>query len=323
MYGGTSGAPAHLFRRGVSRPHRNRARLRGGRWCDDTAAVCCGAVPARADSDDDDDDSAVPKPPPLGAIAFVNGPRGGRAIGVPHLELAEDWIQECGLREPVLKDLGECVPGEPVIIAAGRADTGKTVVGITTHQLIHGRVPIGKDFRESGSSRSWTTGIGQWRGGFGEDDGGKLWQFDSASSQLRRSAIPLPKGDWSAPFKWSNVQGTDINFTADAAGQLFSFDGAIFRALGKTPLAPVGVIAATPDGRLFGFCGDEMANMFCCDVASGKMENLGVAASVLEQRRYGYQFSSAVTGPDGEIVFGEDDNGGHLWLYFPKLRAAS
>ena len=34
---------------------------------------------------------------------------------------------------------------------------------------------------------------------------------------------------------------------------------------------------------------------------------------------YGYQFGDAVTGPDGEIVFGEDDNGGHLWLYFPGV----
>ena len=62
-----------------------------------------------------------------------------------------------------------------------------------------------------------------------------------------------------------------------------------------------------------------MANLFCCDPASGNATNLGVAASFLERRRYGYQFGDAVTGPDGEIVFGEDDNGGHLWLYFPKI----
>ena len=63
-----------------------------------------------------------------------------------------------------------------------------------------------------------------------------------------------------------------------------------------------------------------MANLFCCDTISRSVTNLGVAASVLERRRYGYQFGDAVTGPDGEIVFGEDDNDGHLWLYFPKIR---
>jgi hypothetical protein len=49
--------------------------------------------------------------------------------------------------------------------------------------------------------------------------------------------------------------------------------------------------------------------------------NIGVAASILERRRYGYEFADAVTGRDGEIIFGENDNGGHLWLYFPRIRA--
>ena len=28
-----------------------------------------------------------------------------------------------------------------------------------------------------------------------------------------------------------------------------------------------------------------------------------------------------VTGRDGEIIFGENDDLGHLWLYFPKIEA--
>jgi hypothetical protein len=78
-------------------------------------------------------------------------------------------------------------------------------------------------------------------------------------------------------------------------------------------------MVVTADGRLFGFCGEEIANLFCCDTVSGTVSNLGVAASVIEHRRYGYQFGAAVIGRDGEIVFGEDDNSGHLWLYFPKV----
>ena len=81
-------------------------------------------------------------------------------------------------------------------------------------------------------------------------------------------------------------------------------------------------MAMTEDGRLFGFCGEEMANLFCCDTTSGHMSNLGVAASIFEKRRYGYQFGDAVIGRDGEIVFGEDDNDGHLWLYFPRINRA-
>jgi hypothetical protein len=41
--------------------------------------------------------------------------------------------------------------------------------------------------------------------------------------------------------------------------------------------------------------------------------------SVIERRRYGFIFSDAAIGRDGEIYFGEDDNLGHLWLYFPKI----
>jgi hypothetical protein len=45
--------------------------------------------------------------------------------------------------------------------------------------------------------------------------------------------------------------------------------------------------------------------------------------SLFQRRRYGYVFGDAVTGRDGEIIFGEDDDGGHLWLYFPRIQAAS
>ena len=53
------------------------------------------------------------------------------------------------------------------------------------------------------------------------------------------------------------------------------------------------------------------------------MSNLGVAVSVLERRRYGYVFGDAVTGRDGQIIFGEDDDLGHLWLYFPSIQVKS
>jgi hypothetical protein len=48
--------------------------------------------------------------------------------------------------------------------------------------------------------------------------------------------------------------------------------------------------------------------------------NLGVAVSVLERRRYGYVFGDAVTGRDGQIILGEDDDLGHVWLYFPTIQ---
>jgi len=59
--------------------------------------------------------------------------------------------------------------------------------------------------------------------------------------------------------------------------------------------------------------------MFCYNPAARAVSDLGVAVSVLERRRYGYLFGDAVVGRDGQIVFGEDDDLGHLWLYFPRI----
>jgi hypothetical protein len=296
IYGGTSGRQAHIF--GAAFHHLTGIVLDAGTvsGCTSTAAICCGAGRA---------------------IAFVNGPQGGRAVSLPYIRLAEDWIQEWGLRPPVLQELGECVPGEPVVHAIA-VPSRNTIVGVTTKHLFTMDVETGliKVVGEAPGRGHLAMGRD---GVFGQDDGTQLWRFDVSSGRIHRAAVRLPDGDWTAPLRWARDRNSGLLFTADAAGQLFSFDENRFRSLGRAHLAPVGPIAVTPDGRLFGFCGSEIANLFCCDSASGTVTNLGVAASVLEQRRYGYQFGDAVTGRDGEIVFGEDDNGGHLWLYFPKI----
>jgi hypothetical protein len=72
VYGGTSGLQAHLFGaafHGLTGIVLDTGTLPGAT---STEAICCGA-------------SSV--------IAFVNGPQGGRAVAMPHLDLAEDWIQ--------------------------------------------------------------------------------------------------------------------------------------------------------------------------------------------------------------------------------------
>jgi hypothetical protein len=298
VYGGTSGRQAHLF--GAAFHGLTGIVLDAGAVpdCTSTAAVCCGASCT---------------------IAFVNGPRGGRAVAVPQIKLAEDWIQEWGLAPPVLQELGECVPGEPVVHAVA-VPSGKAVVGVTTNHLFIVNVETGRISVVGKAPGRGQLALGR-AGVFGQDEGRQLWRFDVSSGHIRRAAVHLPDGDWTGPMRWARDRDSGLLFTADTGGRLFSFDeNRGFRLLGKAHLAPVGPMALAPDGRLFGFCGAEMANLFCCDTVSGSVTGLGVAASVLEQRRYGYQFGDAVTGRDGEIVFGEDDNGGHLWLYFPKIQ---
>ncbi|MGP0020217.1 MAG: hypothetical protein ACLPHP_16725 [Candidatus Sulfotelmatobacter sp.] len=298
IYGGTSGRQAHLFAAAfhdLTGVVLDVGVAAGGT---DTVAVCC--TKSRA-------------------VGFVNGARGGRAIAIPKIDLAQDWIQEWGLGPSVLQDLGECVPGELVVHAI--CDPSRsTVIGITTGHLFtmdaeSGKVTVMGEVPGRGHLAMGSSGV------FGQDEGARLWHFDLASGKIRRGAVDLPEGEWTGALRWARGGDADQLVTADAAGPLFAFDGNQgFRLLGRAHLAPVGPMAMSPDGRLFGFCGAEMANLFCCDTISGSVSNLGVAASVLQQRRYGYRFGDAVTGPDGEIVFGEDDNDGHLWLYFPKTR---
>lgn len=298
IYGGTSGRQAHLF--AAAFHDLTGVVLDAGVVPDATSsvAVCCGK--ART-------------------LAFVNGARGGRVIAIPKIDLAQDWIQEWGLEPPALQDLGECVTGEPVVHAI--CDPSRsTVIGITSGHLFTVDFESGKGLVTGEVSGSGHLGMSR-SGVFGKDEGARLWHFDVASGKIRRAAVDLPQGEWKGPLRWARGTDPDQLLTADTAGNLFSFDGNKgFHLLGKAHLAPVGPMAMTPDGRLFGFCGEEMANLFCCDTISGNVSNLGVAASVLEHRRYGYQFGDALTGPDGEIVFGEDDNDGHLWLYFPKIK---
>lgn len=298
IYGGTSGRQAHVF--AAAFHGLTGVVMDAGAVPEETSsvAVCCGKSRT---------------------LAFVNGARGGRVIAIPKIDLAQDWIQEWGLEPPVLQDLGECVPGEPVVHAV--CDPSRsTVIGITRGHLFTVDVESGKVMVIGEVSGRGHLGLAS-SGVFGQDENARLWHFDLASGKIRRAAVNLPEGEWTGALRWARGGDTDELRTADAAGQLFSFDGnKSFRALGRAHLAPVGPMAMTPDGRLFGFCGVEMANLFCCDTISGSVSNLGVAASVLERRRYGYQFADAVTGPDGEIVFGEDDNDGHLWLYFPKIK---
>ena len=60
--------------------------------------------------------------------------------------------------------------------------------------------------------------------------------------------------------------------------------------------------------------------LFCYDPRKGELRSLGVAVSVLERRRYGYSFGDAAVGRDGQIFLGENDDLGHLWMYFPKIQ---
>lgn len=304
VYGGTSGRAAHVFVamfHGITGVVFDRGTVPGATDC---PAVCCAQ-----------DKFA----------ACVNGPDGGRIITGGLSGLPFDLIQEWGFSRPPLREAGK-VSSEPIVHAV--LDSNRRIlVGITTDHLFtfnmdSGKIDLVEEFK--GSGRLAATPGGSV---FGQDGATHLWRFDVSKRALQRRAVELPPGDWSgSSLTWSRAgnSASTLLYTADSRGTLYSLserDG-FSPALGRTLLAPVGPMAATHDGRIFGFCGPDMAKMFCYNPRTKQMTNLGVAVSVLERRRYGYVFGDAVTGRDGQIIFGENDDLGHLWLYFPRIQAA-
>ncbi len=300
IYGGTSGRASHLFVgifHGVTGVVFDRGTVEGANHC---AAIGCGKTRF---------------------AACVNGPGGGRVVTGGFESLPFDLIQEWGFSRPEFVDLGR-VNDEPIVHAVMDASK-KIMVGATTGHLFTVDIDGGKIKIIGEVPGSGRLALGSKGGVFGRDGSAHLWRYDVASGKIERNAVPLPKGAWgSSPLTWARDPHNALLYTADADGQLFSFDEAsgFSGPLARTLLAPVGPMAATNDGRVFGFCGADMAKMFCYNPRTRQATNLGVAISVLERRRYGYVFGDAVTGRDGQIIFGEDDDLGHLWLYFPRIQ---
>ena len=302
VYGGTSGRRAHIF---VGMFHGVTGMIFDLRAVDGamrTAAVCCSKERL---------------------FACVNFPRGGRVLAAPLQPLPFDLIQEWGFERPKFDDLGEPVAGEAILHAVAGASRD-FVAGITTHHLFAVDCRTGKAKVIGEVPGAGRIAVASKESIVGLDGPNHLWRFDTALGTLKRHALELPKGAWDkGPLFWARDPRNGLLYTADAEGRLFSFDEdrGFSAPLGRAALAPAGPMAVTHDGRLFGFCGPELAKMFRYDPASGDVADLGVAVSVIERRRYGYTFGDAATGRDGELIFGEDDDFGHLWLYFPKIQA--
>jgi outer membrane protein assembly factor BamB len=257
-------------------------------------------------------------------VACVNGPGGGRVVAGGFEGLPFDLIQEWGFGRSAFQELGK-VNGEPIVHAVTDSPK-KVLVGTTSGHLFTVDMEGGKINIISEVPCSGRLALGSKGGIFGQDGSAHLWRYEASTGKLDRKAVALPEGAWGmAPLTWAKDRHSGLLYTADADGKLFSLDEerGFTGPLARTLLAPVGPMAVTHDGRVFGFCGPEMAKMFCYNPRTREATNLGVAVSVLERRRYGYVFGDAVTGRDGQIIFGEDDDLGHLWLYFPRIQAPS
>jgi hypothetical protein len=256
--------------------------------------------------------------------AAVNGPAGGRIVVRPLQPLPFDLIQEWHIARTPYECLDPVVADEPIVHAVTDS-TREFVVGVTEAHLFTVDLPSRcmETIAELPGKASLVCGPSG--AVYGLDDNAALWRFDMANRKVERAAVALPDGVWeSVRVVWARDPHTGVLYTADAQGCLFRFDeGKGFSGpLTTVPHTPVHCMAATNDGRLFGFAGDGMARLFRFDPGTADMADCGVAVSVFERRRYGYSFADAVRGRDGELIFGENDDLGHLWLYFPRIEPA-
>jgi len=300
VYGGTSGKRTHLFAgmfHGVTGAVFDMGVVEGGDRC---SAICCGNGQF---------------------VACVNGPDGGRFIRRRFQDLPFDLLQEWGFHRLPFDDLGTAVKGEQIIHAVADSSRERVIASTEGHlvslNIGSGNVEVIAELVVSGRLV-----LGPNGNIFGLDASNTLWSYNAEDKELKERAIRLPEGSWQKySLMWAKNTVDGKLYTADDEGYLFSLTEEGFsQRLGQIPLAPVGPMAVTFDGRIFGVCGQEISNLFCYNPDTRYISTLGVAVSVIERRRYGYTFGDVVTGRDGQIILGEDDDLGHLWLYFPRIQ---
>lgn len=302
VYGGTEGYAAHLFVgmfHGVTGMVFDMGVVDG---CTTTAAICCGRQRV---------------------FAAANGAESSRAI-VRDLQptpfsLIQEWSFD---RLPYTYiDLPETIGR--IHHSVSTKDRAR-VVGVAedaifTYDFASESFDIVESFDE-GTGRLVALDDGSV---IGRSVSGAIWRYDTATGTLDRSFATLPESNWECAPVWAKDPVTGLVYTADAASNLYSFamGGGWQGPLATVPYAPVTSMAATFDGRVFGSAGTDMQRVFCYDPETRAVTDIGVAASTFQQRRYCYEYGDAVTGRDGEIVFAERDDLGHLFLYYPRIKS--
>lgn len=150
------------------------------------------------------------------------------------------------------------------------------------------------------------------------DAEGRVWQL--AEAEAKRTALKLSN----ALQTVGGARGLEAVPVVDGNGAVTLLDllNGTSRSAGQSPLPRVQALCAVPDGRIFGLCGDGIGAFFRIEPKAGECVILGAVVATVGVRRYGFEFSCAIPGLDGEIILGEHDRGGHLWLYYPRQTKA-
>lgn len=162
--------------------------------------------------------------------------------------------------------------------------------------------------------------------------GNGLVRYDPHRDLLEMLEQTVPhfpgRGVYARIDSWTWDATSGLFYVGDKAdGLLYTLDPRTLetRLLGKpTDRVRVRALTAAKDGRVFGVAGQpgDMGQLFVYEPTTRELRNLGIPLAAVEERRYGYEFDSAVTGPEGQLYFGESERSSRLFIYFPSCAAA-
>ena len=217
-------------------------------------------------------------------VACVNGSGGGRFIRRRFQRLPFDLLQEWGFSREPFDDLGEAVKGEKLIHAVTDLSKEKVIASTEGHlvalDIDSGEIEVIGEIGGSGR-----LAVGSKGNIFGLDEKNSLWCYNPENGKLMRNAVELPEGSWrkcrhrGATLRWAKDPVNGKLYTADGEGCIFSFteEAGFSQCLGQPPLAPVGPMTVTFDGRVFGACGEVISNLFCYNPSTHELNGIGVA----------------------------------------------
>lgn len=294
VYGATAGRAHHVF---FASFHGTGGIVLDLRWPDPNAA--CPAIACGIEE----------------VIFAANTAAGGRVLRRKLQGLPGDLLHEWSFPHHEFQTVPDAEFEKPVLdlLADGdrRFAIGTTADGLFRYDFAERRI----------TARRALPAIGRLCFAFGTIWGlradGALWHYDEADGARTVTRLSADFGDADAS-RWAADRSGRCAYWIASDGRIFSLapDGALTERA-RLEITPATAATVAPDGRLFVFAGEGIAHFHIFDPATGAVRDLGAAVSVLERRRYGYAFATALAGRGGELYFGEDDSLGHLWLYFP------
>lgn len=269
--------------------------------------------------------------------ALVNSAQQGWVVRLPQATVPYDSLQEWVLaREPIELSI---TPPQALPFATGLIDrAGRAAYAV----LNDGRL-LRMDLSD-GSTReiAQTADFERTGRALAEDDRGviygtgflgRIWQYDPTTDTFEQWAESIACGAGRASYNRASSLAFDpvrrvLYAASEADGTLSAIDlqPRRVRSLGQVDsMQPVYALTTTTDGRVYGITGDadNTGRMFVYDPAGPQLRELGLCASVLGARVYGFTFRSATQWRDGAMIFGEADAVSHVWVYFPALATAN